>query len=177
MHYLVVGRVKDYPKVENFAFGLLRHTFILGDGDRNYGKWENVTDEYCIYWRHTTILAHYIAEVVMRNIDGSKSLSDEELSNIQAMCANQHGFWIEEGNVYAQVSGYFDYIIPGGKYNMQTRKQKAKYKDVVAKFGQVDAYVLPDFECRFTKIKGVEECPFNDNDKVWVLDGYTYCEW
>lgn len=181
MHYLVVAKVKDYPNLEDFTFGLLRNTYILNDHDKDYGKWEDVSDEYCIYWRRSTMLAHYMAKVAMRVMNAEKdgkelSLSEDDVAKIQSECTFEHGFLAEAGKVYAKVSGHFDYIVPGGKYYLGGKKDKAKYKDVVAKFGPVDVFVLPDFECCFTKHKGVE-CPFNDNDKVWVLDGYTYCEW
>lgn len=78
--------------------------------------------------------------------------------------------------IYTKVSGYFDYIRGIEKYGSEEEIETAKYKDVVAKFGKVDAFILPDFECRFTKHRDVE-CPFQDDDEVWVLDGYTYCDW
>ena len=100
----------------------------------------------------------------------------EELLQKKRQFIKDHGFWVDDGNVYAKVSGNFDYIIPGGKYDMENKNKAVRYKDVVAKFGKVDVFVLPDFECRFMKHRDVE-CPYQDDDEVWVLDGYTYCNW
>ena len=181
MHYLIVAKVKDYPDFNKFVFGLSRQTYILNDHDRDYGKWKDVTDEYCIYWRHSTMFAHYIAKVVMRRLEAEKegkkfSLSKDDVAKLQADCTFEHGFLAEDEKIYAKVSGYFDYIRGIEKYGSEEEIETAKYKDVVAKFGKVDAFVLPDFECRFTKHRNVE-CPFQDDDEVRVLDGYTYCDW
>ena len=180
MHYLVVGKVKDYPDFDKFTFGLSRHTYIYGDCDTEYGKWKNITNEFLIYWRRSTILFHYMMQMysqILNTYDtGKLSPSEEEFDAIQANCIRDHGFWTRGGQVYAKVSGHFDYIVPGGRYDLGEDIKTAKYKDVIAKFGPVDVFVLPDFECRFTKHKGVE-CPYKDDDEVWVLDGYTFCKW
>ena len=184
MHYLIVAKVKDYLVIGDLIFGLTRHTDILNPNDLNGGKWENITDEFQDYCKNSylypkmalvlfyEIFADYGKDVPYK---GDK-YTPEELLQKKRQFIKDHGFWIDDGNVYAKVSGNFDYIAPGGKYDMETEEQKAKYKDVVAKFGKVDVFVLPDFECRFTKHRDVE-CPYQDDDEVWVLDGYTYCEW
>ena len=184
MHYLIVAKVKDYPVIGDLIFGLTRHTDILNPNDLNGGKWENITDEFQDYWSNSIMFPKLVLNLFHERCadygkdvpyEGDKD-TPEELFQKRKQFVKDHGFWADDENVYAKVSGYFDYLLAGGKYNMETKDQKAKYKDVVAKFGKVDAFVLPDFECRFTKHRDVE-CPFQDDDEVWVLDGYTYCNW
>ena len=186
MHYLVVAKVKDYPDDNKLISGLTRQTDIIGKMDLGNGKWENIIGEFPSFWKYSfmfpklsmtlfyEMLGNYGKDVPCE----SKKYANEELNQKRKQFILEHGFWVDDENedVYAKVSGHFDYIIPGEKYDMETEEQKAKYKDVIAKFGKVDVFVLPDYECRFTKHKGVE-CPYKDDDEVWVLDGYTYCEW
>lgn len=53
---------------------------------------------------------------------------------------------------------------------METEDQKAKYKDVVAKFGPIDVFVLPDYEFYYTDDN---KCPFKPDDLVYVIDGHN----
>lgn len=177
MHYLVVAKVKDYPDVNDIAVGMCRHTHIVGKGDMDTGKWKNIKDDFPILWLRSPIIGKYITYLyALQSRNPNKVLTDKDGEKAECQCIKDSGFWVEDEDVYAKVSGYFDYIIPGGDYDMGTEDQKAKYKDVIAKYGKVDAFVLPDFECRFTKHRDVE-CSFQDDDEVWVLDGYTYCNW
>ncbi|MBR1916043.1 MAG: hypothetical protein IJ830_06395 [Alphaproteobacteria bacterium] len=179
MHYLVVAKVKDYPDGGRLGLGLLKQTCMFGDDYLEYGKWENIADEFDTYWQTSTIIVRYVFEIykeMQSARESKKELTQEDLGKIQMKCIMSNGMWPKGKEIYAKVSGYFDYIISGGKFNMQTKKNKAKYKDVIAKYGNVDVFVLPNFECHFTKHKGVE-CPYKDDDKVWVFDGYSYCNW
>lgn len=186
MHYLVVAKVKDYPNDNKLINGLIRQTDIISSMDLDIGIWKSITDEFQPYWENSTMLSKLsliLFDEMLANYGKdasceSKEYTKEELNQKRKQFILDHGFWVNDENddVYAKVSGYFDYIIPGGKYNMGNKQDKAKYKDVVAKFGKVDVFVLPDFECRFTKHRDVE-CPYQDDDEVWVLDGYTYCNW
>lgn len=184
MHYLVVAKVKDYPVIGDLIFGLTRHTDILNPNDLNGGKWENISGEFQDYWSNSIMFPKLVLNLFHERCadygkdvpyEGDKD-TPEELFQKRKQFVKDHGFWADDENVYAKVSGHFDYLLAGGKYDMETKDQKAKYKDVVAKFGKVDVFVLPDFECRFTKHRDVE-CPYQDDDEVWVLDGYTYCNW
>ena len=184
MHYLVVAKVKDYPVIGDLIFGLTRHTDILNPNDLNGGKWENITDEFQYYWENSTMLSKLsliLFDEMLANYGKdasceSKEYTKEELNQKRKQFILDHGFWADDENVYAKVSGHFDYLLAGGKYDMENKNKAVRYKDVVAKFGKVDVFVLPDFECRFTKHRDVE-CPYQDDDEVWVLDGYTYCNW
>lgn len=184
MHYLVVAKVKDYPDADELVLGLTRQTDILGSPDFQRGKWESIKDEFQDYWENSYLYSKMALSLLKEMFaDYGKDLSllnekysKTELTQRQRQFTKDHGFWSEEQDIYAKVSGHFDYLIQGGKYDMKNKKKTVKYKDVVAKFGKVDVFVLPDFECRFTKHRDVE-CPYQDDDEVWVLDGYTYCSW
>lgn len=184
MHYLVVAKVKDYPDITEICLGLLRQTDIMSSMDLDKGKWSSIFDEFQLYWQNSTMFPKFALNLfheMWKNRDkdvpyeGDK-YTTEELFPKKKQFIKDHGFWAEDDDVYAKVSGNFDYLLAGGKYDMETEEQKAKYKDVIAKFGKVDVFVLPDYECRFTNHRDVE-CPFEDDDEVWVLDGYTYCNW
>lgn len=184
MHYLVVAKVKDYPDIAELIAGLTRQIDIISKDDLDIGIWKSITDEFQPYWENSTMLSK-LSLILFYDICGnygkdvsceSVKFTNEELNQKRKQFVRAHGFWADDHDIYAKVSGHFDYLLAGGKYNMETKDQKAKYKDVVAKFGKVDVFVLPDFECRFTKHRDVE-CPYQDDEEVWVLDGYTYCNW
>lgn len=178
MHYLVVAKVKDYPDVVCFMIGLLRHTYA-NKNTESVGKWEDVTEEFDIYRNSPNAIMEYISEIDKRRTIlkcGESSLSKDEIDDVMSDIFLRHGFIAKNDRIYAKVSGYFDYIRDTEKYGSEEETETAKYKDVIAKFGKVDVFVLPDFECRFTNHRDVE-CPFEDDDEVWVLDGYTYCNW
>ena len=184
MHYLVVAKVKDYPDITEICLGLLRQTDIIGAMDLDKGKWVSIFDEFDLYWNNSTMFPK-LAMILFKEMLGNygknepcegKKYTNEELVQKKRQFIKDHGLWVNDEDVYAKVSGHFDYLLAGGNYDMETEEQKAKYKDVIAKFGKVDVFVLPDYECRFTNHRDVE-CPFEDDDEVWVLDGYTYCEW
>ena len=141
------------------------------------GKWENIKEEFPIMWLTTPLIGKFVRYLQVLHSNQNEELTDKDGEKAECQCIKDSGFWVEDEDVYAKVSGYFDYIIPGGDYHMGTEDQKAKYKDVIAKYGKIDAFVLPDYECHFIKNEGAEACPYKDNDKVWVFDGYTYCNW
>lgn len=178
MHYLVVAKVKDYPDVASFILGLVRHSYT-NKNIESAGKWKDVTEEFNIYRNSPNAIMEYIVEIDKRCTIlkcEESSLSKDEIDDVMCDVFLRHGFIAKNDRIYTKVSGYFDYIRGIEKYGSEEEIETAKYKDVVAKFGKVDAFVLPDFECRFTKHRDVE-CPFQDDDEVWVLDGYTYCNW
>ena len=186
MHYLVVAKVRDYLDVDKLISGLIRQTDILSNQDFENGKWENITDEFHAYWKNSylypkmalILFREYFANYGKEVHKESKKYTEEELCVKCDLFIKDHGLKIDDDhNVYTKVSGRFDYLLSGGRYDLGEDIKTAKYKDVVAKFGPIDVFVLPDFECRFTNRKGVEECPFENDDEVWVLDGYTYCNW
>ena len=182
MHYLVVAKVKDYPNVNELIIGLKRQALMISNCNLLRRKQGEINEDSPVYGEVATIF-HKLAMAYLDNLhtdddkaslyEGDKHTKKEIIQN-QVQFIDNHNFCADSDNdTFVKAFGYFDFIVQGGEYDMENKNKAVKYRDVVAKYGKVDAYVLPDCECYFTKDEDTETCPFKGNDKVWVLDGLT----
>lgn len=68
-------------------------------------------------------------------------------------------------------TAHFDYCALGGRFSLDGNICIATYKQVIEKFGHVNAYLLENYEFFYTEYDD-NKCPFKNNDVVYIIDGH-----
>lgn len=157
MHYLVVAKVEDYPNFNELENSLMYIEPVSSD---RWGDWEEI--------------AASVEEFSKSNKDEiNAEIDDEDMSFEDKVLAYLElcGFHLDNnGSVWQKVSDHFDYCTLGGRFSNDNLENIVPYKKVIEEYGEVDAFVLSDYDFYYTDDN---KCPFEPDDLVYVIDGHN----
>ena len=156
IHQLLVAKVEDYPNVNSLITGLETITNSEAIGMR--GRWEMYIPN--ANWAYNKCYDELREKAAASNKTTREVFTDELF---EAGCRIG-----KDAVVYKKVSGFFSICHAGGKYAFGDRKYIATYGEVLEKYGKADAFVEEDFFLSPTKCK---DCPFQQDDEVYIIDG------